>query len=50
MIEQPGHNYEWFQATITLGNFASEEQAQQAIQDLSTHDAFIAGEVKGSWH
>ena len=49
MKKPADHNNEWFQVTITLGNFYSRDEADQAIQSLRGREDFISGEVNGSW-
>jgi len=44
------HDHEWFQATVVLGNFDSNEEARDAIRQLESRDDFVTGEIKGSWH
>ncbi|AYN58045.1 hypothetical protein HWB90_gp094 [Mycobacterium phage Fowlmouth] len=50
MIKQTDHSKEWFQATVTFGNFSSEVEANSFMNEFRRNNAhFITSEVKGSW-
>ncbi|UOW93423.1 hypothetical protein SEA_LABELLE_99 [Mycobacterium phage Labelle] len=50
MINQTDHNKEWFQITVTLGNFGSREEARQAVEEMIKRPDFIQSYIEGSWN
>lgn len=50
MLTPDSHDHEWFQVTVTLGNFDSYKEAYAAKQEVQRREDFVTADIKGSWH
>ena len=49
-MKTPGNNKtEWFQVTVTLGNFESRTEAMDAIRSLKKREDFVTSRIEGSF-
>lgn len=51
MLTPDSHDHEWFQATVTFGNFDSKQDADNFTKHFKDkYDSFVSAETIGSWH